>query len=77
METITLIKSKLNALLTLAFSLFMSVFAFAQDAAGEVVTTENTTTTTTEWYANPVYLIGGAIALIIIIALIARSGRRD
>lgn len=77
METITAIKSKMNSLLAFAFSVFMSIFSFAQDTAGGVVTTENNTTTTTEWYANPVYIIGGAIVLIIIIALIARSGKRD
>ncbi|WP_346983720.1 hypothetical protein [Chryseobacterium sp. POE27] len=77
METITLIKSKMNALLTLAFSVLMSVFTFAQDTAGGAVTTENKTTTTTEWYADPMYIIGGAILLIIIIALIARSGKRE
>jgi len=77
METITIIKSKMNALLIFAFTVFMSVFTFAQDTTG-VVTKENktTTTTTTEWYTDPMYLIGGGILIIIIIALIARSGGR-
>ncbi|MFY7815474.1 MAG: hypothetical protein ACOVRK_09850 [Chryseobacterium taeanense] len=77
MKTIATIKTKMNAMLALAFSVLMSVFTFAQDAAGGVVTTENKTTTTTEWYADPMYIIGGAILLIIIIALIARSGRKE
>lgn len=77
MKTITNFKSRVNDLLLLMFTVFMSVFTFAQDTTG-VVTKENktTTTTTTEWYTDPMYLIGGAILLIIIIALIARSGKR-
>ncbi|WP_027387409.1 hypothetical protein [Chryseobacterium gregarium] len=78
METITFFKNKANALLSLAFTLLMSLTAFAQDTAGELVTKENSskTTTTTEWYADPMYIIAGAVILIIIIALITRSGRR-
>jgi hypothetical protein len=76
MKTITIIKSKMNALLIFAFTMCMSLFTFAQDTTG-VVTKENktTTTTTTEWYADPMYLIGGGVLLLIIIVLIARSGK--
>jgi hypothetical protein len=76
MKTITIIKKKMNALFIFAFTMLMSLFAFAQDTTG-VVTKENktTTTTTTEWYADPMYLIGGGVLLLIIIVLIARSGR--
>ncbi len=77
METITYLKSRVNTLLLMMFTMFMSVLTFAQEtsAGGGAVTTEQKTTTTTEWYADPMYIIGGAILLIIIIALIARNGR--
>ncbi len=79
MNTITIFKNKANALLSLTFTVLMSLTAFAQDNAGGVITKEDSTksTTTTEWYADPMYIIGGAILLIIIIALISRSGRRN
>ncbi|ALR32236.1 hypothetical protein ATE47_17685 [Chryseobacterium sp. IHB B 17019] len=79
METITILKSKMNAILVFAFIMFTSVAAFAQENTGEVVEKVNSTktTTTTEWYADPMYIIGGAVILIIIIALIARGGKRN
>lgn len=78
METIAIFKNKANALLSLTFTVLLSLTAFAQDTAGELVTKENSskTTTTTEWYADPMYIIAGVVVLIIIVALIARSGRR-
>lgn len=75
METITTLKSKANALFSGLLIMLMSVLGFAQDTTGGTVSTEQKTTTTTEWYADPMYLIAGAVILIIIIALIARSGR--
>lgn len=62
---------------TLLFSVltfFISLFTFAQDSATS--TTTSVTTSTEEWQSNPVYWIGGAITLIIIVALIASRGRR-
>ncbi|KQM41688.1 hypothetical protein [Chryseobacterium sp. Leaf201] len=78
MEAIAILKNKANALLSLTFTVLMSLTVFAQDTAGELVTKENSSksTTTTEWYADPMYIIAGAVLLIIIIALITRSGRR-
>jgi len=78
MEAIAILKNKANALLSLTFTVLMSLTVFAQDTAAELVTKENSSksTTTTEWYADPMYIIAGAVLLIIIIALITRSGRR-
>ncbi|WP_370896639.1 hypothetical protein [Chryseobacterium gossypii] len=76
METIAVLKSKLNMGLTLVFSMLMSLTTFAQDSGTVKVNSVNSkTTTTTEWYTDPVYLILGGIALLIIIVLLARSGK--
>ncbi len=80
METMTtFVKNKLEKVTFFAVMLFSSVMAFAQQSAPTVdVTTSNTTTTTTkEWYTNPLYWVIGALALIILIAVVARGNRRD
>jgi len=62
-----------NILFVFLLSL-MSTFLWAQDSTGssnKVTTTETTTTTTTEWYTQPwVWIVGGAVLLIIIVALV-------
>jgi hypothetical protein len=55
--------------------LFAQLTTFAQDSAGSSSTTTTTirreTTTTTEWYTQPwVWVVGGAVFLLILIALI-------
>ncbi|WP_143093380.1 hypothetical protein [Halpernia frigidisoli] len=58
---------------------FLSAFAFAQDKAADLTVDVNSTksTTSTEWYGNPIYWVVGAVALIIIIALITRGNNNN
>ena len=75
-------KNKMTAKIVFWFNAFMlflaSPLAFAQDSDlpldVDVDVTERTTTE--EWYTNPVYLIIGALLILLIIAIVARGGRR-
>lgn len=55
-------------------TLFSSVLTFAQDST--VVKTTNVTTSTEEWQTNPTYWIIGGVVLIVIVAIVAMSGRK-
>lgn len=60
----------------LAFS-FVQVIAFAQDSNSSS-STVTTTTTTTTWYMQPwVWVAGGAVLLIILIALFRGNSTRE
>ncbi|OSZ81271.1 hypothetical protein CAP36_08560 [Chitinophagaceae bacterium IBVUCB2] len=57
------------------FAFILSITQFgvwAQDSTGVTVTkTSTTTTTTSEWYTEPwVWVVGGAVLLIILVALL-------
>lgn len=55
----------------LFMALLNTVYAFGQEASNTVKTTTTTNTTTTEWYTAPwVWIVGGALFLILLIALI-------
>ena len=56
-------------------SVFSSALTFAQDSA-VVKTTNVTTTSTEEWQTNPTYWIIGGVVLIVIVAIVAMSGRK-
>ncbi|WP_133944711.1 hypothetical protein [Epilithonimonas xixisoli] len=56
-------------------SVFSSALSFAQDST-IVKTTNVTTTSTEEWQTNPTYWIIGGVVLIIIVAIVAMSGRK-
>ena len=53
---------------------FLNAIVWAQDSSGvssKSVTKESTTTTTTDWYSQPwVWIVGGAVFIIILVALI-------
>jgi hypothetical protein len=52
---------------------FMQLALWAQDSASSSVTVhkETTTTTTSNWYAQPwVWIVGGAVFILILIALL-------
>ena len=76
-----LLTSKLEKFGILILTFFFSVMAFAQDATKtpdlDVDVTTTKTTTTEQWFTNPIYWVFGAVVLIIIIALIARGGKKD
>jgi hypothetical protein len=59
---------------------FMSTLVWAQDSTGSSnkVTTTETTTTTTEWYAQPwVWIAGGAVFIIILVALLRGNSNKE
>jgi ABC-type Fe3+-siderophore transport system permease subunit len=62
-------------------SSFILVVATAQDSSGSVKTTttkSTTTTTTSDWYMQSwVWVVGGAVFLIILIALLRGNSRKD
>ncbi|MDO5656143.1 MAG: hypothetical protein Q4G27_08395 [Flavobacteriaceae bacterium] len=54
-----------------------SPLAFAQeDVLPDVDINVTKETTTEEWYTNPMYLIIGALVLLLLVAIIARGGRK-
>lgn len=79
METIAILKNKVDKFIVALLMIFIPVILSAQEntepAVNEKVTSTKTTTTT-EWYADPLYLVIGAIVLIIIIALLVGRGRK-
>lgn len=56
-------------------AIFSSVLTSAQDSA-IVKTTNVTSTSTEEWQTNPTYWIIGGVVLIVIVAIVAMSGRK-
>ena len=59
---------------------FISIVTFAQDnGGGSTTTTTHTTTQTTEWYAQPwVWIAGGAVFILLLVALLrGGSGGSD
>jgi len=60
-------------------SSFMTILASAQDSTGTVTTTTKTSTsstTTNDWYTQPwVWVVGGAVFLIILIALLRNNSK--
>jgi len=68
-----LFKSNINKMIAVFSLLLIQVVAFAQDDKGSTESTSTTTktTTTTIWYAQPwVWVVGGVILLIVLVALL-------
>lgn len=55
-------------------AVFSSALIYAQDST--VTKTTNVTTSTEEWQTNPTYWIIGGVVLIVIVAIVAMSGRK-
>lgn len=68
------ITNRAKLLLFNFLAIFSSVLSFAQDSS--VVKTTNVTTSTEEWQTNPTYWIIGGVVLIVIVAIVAMSGRK-
>ncbi len=67
----------LNRCLFLLSAMLVSIMSFAQDSAVSATTHTTTTTTTQTWYAQPwVWVVGGVVLLVLIIALVSSSGNR-
>lgn len=70
------ITKKMQTIALTMMTLLFSIVASAQEAATDSkVSTSTTTTTTEEWYANPTYIIIGAILFIVLVAVLVRGGR--
>ncbi len=76
METKNLTQTLTSKFLLFVSTVLFSFMTFAQDKDADLDVNVTTTksATETEWYTNPLYLVIGAVFLIIIIALIARGG---
>jgi len=76
-------RASINTLVRSAFVFLLSlmgIFSWAQDSTGSstTVTTTESTTTTTEWYTQPwVWVVGAAVFIIIIVALIRSNSSSD
>lgn len=73
---ISLITKKVQSFAFAMLALLMSITASAQEAVDSKVTTTTKTTHTEEWYANPTYIIIGAVLFIVLIAVLVMGGRR-
>lgn len=76
-------KKKLMNIATRTFllmvMLFTNVVAFAQEEGANVVTksTRTTSSSTTEWYSMPwVWVVGGAVFILLLTAILRGSDRR-
>jgi hypothetical protein len=65
----------------LMLTFFFSTLALAQEATKtpdlDVDVTTTKTTTTEEWFTNPLYWVIGGLFVIVLIAIIARGGKKD
>ncbi|MGI8583200.1 MAG: hypothetical protein ACR2KX_13440 [Chitinophagaceae bacterium] len=71
-----------RAIVTILMLTFMQALAFAQDSTGggssSSSSTSSTTTTTETWYTQPwVWIVGGAVLLLLIVALMRGNSNSD
>lgn len=75
-------KATFRTILSFLFLCMVNVMAFAQDSTGGGTTTTTTktdisVTTEDQWYAQPwVWVVGGAVLILLLVALL-RGGGRD
>jgi hypothetical protein len=68
----------LKSIVTFFTLIFIRALSIAQDASGSQNVTTHTTTTTTSWYAQPwVWIVAGAIFILLLVALTRGGGRND
>lgn len=68
----------LKSIVTFFTLIFIRALSIAQDASGSKDVTTHTTTTTTTWYAQPwVWIVAGAIFILLLVALTRGGGRND
>lgn len=68
----------LKSIVTFFTLIFIRALSIAQDASGSKDVTTHTTTTTTTWYAQPwVWIVAGAIFILLLVALVRGGGRND
>ena len=71
-----------KAIVTVLMLTFVQALAFAQDSTGggssSSSSTTSTTTTTETWYTQPwVWIVGGAVLLLLIVALMRGNSNSD
>ena len=67
---------RFKSVLLIIMTLFFQVITFAQEATTQKQT--RVKTTTTEWYVQPwAWIAGGAVFLLILVALLRRKGSSD
>ncbi len=70
-----------NTLMLILFAVFNTVIAFAQDevtTGTKSVTKTATNTTTTDWYTEPwVWIVGGAVFILLLAAMIRGGSTSD
>lgn len=75
------IKESLEKLGVFMLAFFFSTLALAQEATKtpdlNVDVTTTKTTTTEEWFTNPLYWVIGGLFVIVLIAIIARGGKKN
>ena len=80
MNTLSL-KNNLEKFGIFMLTFFFSTLAIAQEATKtpdlNVDVTTTKTTTTEEWFTNPLYWVIGGLFVIVLIAIIARGGKKD
>lgn len=73
MKTISSMLSKTALVL---MGLFLSVISFAQEKSADIDVDVNTKGS--NWYAQPwVWIVGGAVFILLLVALLRGSGSRD
>jgi hypothetical protein len=73
-----MIKNTAARITFMFLSLFVSVFAFAQEKGTDINVDINKNNGGGNWYASPwVWIIGAAIFILLLVALLRGSGSRD
>ena len=68
----------LKPIVTFFTLILIQAMGIAQDASGGQSVTTHTTTTNTTWYAQPwVWIVAGAIFILLLVALVRGGGRND
>lgn len=80
MNTVTF-KNSFEKFGVFMLTFFFSALALAQETTKtpdlNVDVTTTKTTTTEQWFTNPLYWVIGGLFVIVLIAIIARGGKRD
>ena len=70
-----LIQTGFKGFFLLLVASFYQAVVLAQDSTGATRTTTSTSTETTTWYTEPwVWVVGGAVFILLIVALVRGSG---
>lgn len=70
---------KLKTVITLAFlQLYVSAVAFAQDKGVDINLNVKKETPASDWYQQPwVWVVGGAVFLLLLVAILKSGGKKE